>query len=371
MSARWYPGWEEEPPLGPEEPAGDDFPGGEGSADLPDLALMSQMSGRSLRRVIERVDMETLSQALREADRSIIDRVLKNLSARTAAALRSQLESLPFAGSGDTAEARKFLLRMIAAMEKRGEISLDEPADDSMPPLDREVERRVGEFNRTESGAPEAISLMVALAERAREHGLLSLEPVLERIPEGILASGLRAIVDQMPPEEIEAVMGRRIDSYMQAFERRDEIASEGVLSLFEWLDGERTRQRLVAFLPEGEADYEELPEIKLTPSQQAANDLIAACCRLASWLHRDGIESAEERIREVHDPLLRRGLKWLIDGYHIDEAERMLKRRRGTRTDREHRRLEILLEGLLLLRDGEEPGRIQEALEGFLEEKA
>jgi len=64
----------------------------------PDLGPLARMSGRALRRLIERVDMDTLSLALRYAEDSLVQRVLRNVSSRTAAALREEMEEGPAAG---------------------------------------------------------------------------------------------------------------------------------------------------------------------------------------------------------------------------------------------------------------------------------
>jgi len=329
------------------------------------------MSGRALRRLIERVDMETLSLALRLADAPLVERVLRNVSSRAAAALREEMGEASPPGREECAEAQHVLMETAYDLEEKGEISFEGPADDALPPLEPATEARLGGFHLAEGGAAEVAALIAGLAERAREHGLVSLEPVLERIPENLLAAGLRMVVDQLPAEEIETVLGRQIDAFLYAFERNGEIAAEGVLSIIEGEDTERTRARLVSFLPEGEADYERLPEVKLPPSAQAANDLIRACCELAGRARAQGLGALEGQLDALPDPLLRRGLRWALEGNDLDEVERMLRRRARTRADRERRKLEALLEGLVLLREGRDPAYIREALEGFLEEKA
>ncbi|MEK6711162.1 MAG: hypothetical protein AABZ64_11355, partial [Nitrospinota bacterium] len=290
---------------------------------------------------------------------------------RTAAALREEMEDGAAAAPEDCVEAQHAMMEVAYDLEERGEISFDGPADDALPPLDREIEQCVAGFNPAESGAAEVIALAAALAGRGREHGLISLEPVLERVPEGVLAAGLRMAVDQLPVEEIETVLGRQVDAHLHAQERNSEIAVEAVLSILEGEDEERTRARLVSFLPEGEADFERLPEVRLTPSAQAANDLIRVGCALAARARREGLGALEQGLESLPHPLLERGIRWALEGSDLDEVERMLRRRSRTRSERERRKLETLLEGLLLLREGRGPAYVREALEGFLEEKA
>lgn len=365
MSGRRKRDWDE---------PGSPGPGGEGERrreSRPDLGPLARMSGRALRRLIERVDMDTLSLALRYAEDALIQRVLRNVSSRTAAALREEMEGGPGAAPEDCAEAQQVLLEVAYDLEERGEISFEGPADDALPPLDRELEHRIAGFSLAGASAPDVIALVAGLAARGREHGLVSLEPALERVPEGLLAAGLRMAVDQLPVEEIEAVLGRQIDASIHALERNAEIAVEGVLSILEGEDEERTRARLVSFLPEGEADFERMPEVKLIPSAQAANDIIRASCELAALARREGLGALEERAEALPHPLLARGVRLALEGSDLDEVERMLRRRSRTRAERERRKLETLLEGLLLLREGRDPAYVREALEGFLEDKA
>lgn len=354
-----------------DEHGGDGERRSESRRERPDLGPLARMSGRALRRLIERVDMDTLSLALRYAEEALVQRVLRNVSARTAAALRVEMEDGPSAAPEDCVEAQQVLLDVAHDLEERGEISFEGPADDALPPLDRELERRIVAFSLAEAGAPDVIALVAGLSGRGREHGLVSLEPALERLPEGVLAAGLRMAVDQLAVEEIETVLGRQIDAAVYAMERNSEIAVEGALSIVEGEDQERTRQRLVAFLPEGEADFQRMPEVRLPPSAQAANDIIRASCDLAALARREGLGALEDRLEELPHPLLARGVRLALDGNDLDEIERMLRRRSRSRVERERRKLETLLEGILLLREGRDPAYIREALEGFLEEKA
>lgn len=345
-------------------------PEGLGDEDA-DLTLLTRLPGRALRRLLERVDKETISLALRYARLPVVERVLRNVSARMAAALREAVETRAPVGREACLEAQHVLLETAYALEEQGEISFDGPADDAFPPLGGELERRLGSFSLSEAGAAETIDLLESLAERAFEHGALSLEPALERIPESLLAAGLRMVVDQLPVEDIDAILGRQVDAYVAFLERNGEILIEGVLSIALGEDDERARARLVSFLPEGAADYDRMPEMGLPPSAQATNDLIRLCCELAAESRSKGVEALEGRIGAVSDPLLRRGLEWCLEGYGAEEMERMLDRRNRTRAERERRKLDVLLEGFLLIREGAPPERVREALEGFLEEKA
>ncbi|MEK6711021.1 MAG: FliG C-terminal domain-containing protein, partial [Nitrospinota bacterium] len=78
MSSRRRRDWDEGSPGGEE--------GRRKRGSRPDLAPLARMSGRALRRLIERLDMDTLSLALREAPSGLVQRVLRNVSSRTAAA---------------------------------------------------------------------------------------------------------------------------------------------------------------------------------------------------------------------------------------------------------------------------------------------
>ncbi|MEE9276039.1 MAG: FliG C-terminal domain-containing protein [bacterium] len=362
-------GWEEDDPF---ESGGEEGPyGSRPGMEEADLSPLSRMSGRALRRLIERVDMETLSLALRCADADITDRVLRNLSSRTAAALREEIGALPFSGRDICLEAQHVLMETAYDLESRGDISFDGPADDAFPPLDASLESAIGGFSLPEADPAGTIGFLVRLAGRAHAHGLLSLEPVLERIPEGILATGLRMAVDQLEAEDIEAVLGRQIDSHLSFLDRMGEILIEGLLSIASGEDEERARGRLVAFLPAGAEDYERLPEMRLPPSAEATNRLIGLLCDLAGESRRKGPAALADRLDEISDPLLRRGVEWVSEGCGLEDLERMAERRCKTRTDRERRKLEVLLEGFFLIRQGTPPDRVREALEGFLEEMA
>ena len=337
----------------------------------PDLTPFAEMSGRALRRVIERMDPEILALALRDAEARVVERVLRNVSSRNAARIREEIRRPGSGESERSVEARQMLMETAYAMKNHGDITFEGPADDAIPPPDRTLEAALAAFHSPDSKAEHAVSLIVALAARAERYGQLSLEPALERIPDGIFSIGLRMLVDQAPWNEAEMILARQIESFLGAMERNKEIAIEGALAVLEGVSEDRARARLVAFLPEGEADYERLPGVRLSPSAQAAADIIRLCVELAGLAYRDEGGAIAERLERVQEPLLKTGLKWALEGATMEDVERLLSRKGQTRLDRERRKLECLAEGFMLIREGHPEDFIREALGGYLEDEA
>lgn len=337
----------------------------------PDLTPIAEMSGRALRRVIERVDLEVLAVALRDAEARVVERVLRNVSSKNAARIREALERSEADGGASGVEARQVLMETAYAMKNHGDITFEGPADDAMPPLDRAVEEALAAFHLPGSAAAQSVALIAALAARAEQHGLLSLEPALDRSPDGIFSTGLRMLVDQVPWEEAEMILARQLDSSLGAMERNKEIAIEGALAILEGASESRARARLVAFLPEGEADYERLPGVRFSPSAQAAADIIRLCVEFAGIAARQGSGAIEERLERIEEPLLQTGLRWALSGAPIEDVERLLSRKGQTRVDRERRKVESLAEGFALIRQGHPEDFIREALGSYLEEEA
>ena len=357
-------GWGDD---GVEGPGFHYFPPGEN----PDLTPFAEMSGRALRRVIERMDLEILALALHDADARVVERVLRNVSSRNAAHMREEIERSGAEQSERSVEARQMLMQTAYAMKNHGDITFDGPADDAIPPLDRALEEGLAAFHSSDARAEHAVSLIVVLASRAEGHGLLSLEPALERSPDGIFSTGLRMLVDQAPWNEVETILARQIESSLGAMVRNNEIAIEGALAILEGVSEDRARARLVAFLPEGQADYERLPGVRFSPSAQSAVDIISLCVELAGLASRDEGGAIAERLEWIQEPLLKTGLKWAIEGASIQDVERLLSRKGQTRLDRERRKLECLAEGLMLIREGHPVDFIREALGGYLEDEA
>ena len=343
------------------------FPPGEN----PDLTPFAEMTGRALRRVIERMDLEVLVLALRDAQPRVVERVLRNVSSKNAAHIREEIERSVSGESERSVEARQMLMQTAYAMKHHGDITFDGPADDAIPPLDRALEEGLAAFHSSESKAENAVSLIVALAARAEQHGLLSLEPALERSPDGIFSTGLRMLVDQAPWDEAEMILARQIESSLAAMVRNNEVAIEGALAILEGVSEGRARARLVAFLPEGEADYERLPGVRFSPSAQATVDIISLCVELAGLASRDEGGAIAERLEWIQEPLLKTGLKWALEGATIEDVERLLSRKGQTRLDRERRKLECLAEGFMLTREGHPEDFIREAIGGYLEDEA
>ncbi len=142
-------------------------------------------------------------------------------------------------------------------------------------------------------------------------------------------------------------------------------------MAILEGLSENSVRARLVAFLPEGEADYECLPGVRLSPSAQATADIISLCVELAGLASREEDGAIAGRLEWIQEPLLKAGLKWAVEGASIEDVERLLSRKGQTRLDRERRKLECLAEGLILIREGHPENFIREALGSYLEDEA
>ena len=82
------------------------------------------MSGRALRRVIERVDLEILALALRDAQPRVIERVLRNVSSKNAAHIREEMERSGSEESERSVEARQMLMQTAYAMKNHGDITV-------------------------------------------------------------------------------------------------------------------------------------------------------------------------------------------------------------------------------------------------------
>jgi len=317
------------------------------------------------------MDPDILVLALRDADARVVERVLRNVSSKNAAHIREEIERASSGMSERSIEARQMLMQTAYTLKNHGDITFDGPADDAIPPLDHSLEGGLAAFHSSESKAEHAVTLIIALAARAEQHGLLSLEPALERSPDGIFSTGLRMLVDQAPWDEAEMILARQIESSLSAMDRNKEVAIEGALAILEGVSEDRARARLVAFLPEGEADYERLPGVRFSPSAQATVDIISLCVELAGLACRDEGGAIAERLEWIQEPLLKTGLKWALEGATIEDVERLLSRKGQTRLDRERRKLECLAEGFMLIREGHPVDFIREALGGYLEDEA
>ena len=101
--------------------------------EIPDTIPFVEMSGRALRRIIERLDPEILALALRDAEAREVDRFLRNVSPKNAVHIREEIERAGAEESERRAEARLILKQTAYSMKKRGEITFEGPADDAIP----------------------------------------------------------------------------------------------------------------------------------------------------------------------------------------------------------------------------------------------
>ncbi len=173
----------------------------------PDLSPITEMSGRALRRVIERMDVQTLALALCDAEARVVERVLRNVSSNNAAQIREEMERSVSGQGEQNLKARQRLMQTAYAMKYYGDITFDGPADDAIPSLDHSLKEALSAYHATDSRAEQTVALIALLAARVEQYSLLSLEPALERSPDGIFSTGLRMLVDQTPWDEAEMIL--------------------------------------------------------------------------------------------------------------------------------------------------------------------
>jgi flagellar motor switch protein FliG len=88
----------------------------------PKLDILNKLHDRSLQRVLQEVSRTDLARALRGVDEAIKEKVLKNMSKRSATMLREDMESLHEMSNDDIRSSRNRIIEAIQRLSSRGEI---------------------------------------------------------------------------------------------------------------------------------------------------------------------------------------------------------------------------------------------------------
>lgn len=85
---------------------------------------LQRISGRSIQRILADVDSSTLAIALKDAEESVVQKVLDNLSRRARATLTEELEFLTRVKPEEQQRARQEICTMIARLDQSGDLEL-------------------------------------------------------------------------------------------------------------------------------------------------------------------------------------------------------------------------------------------------------
>ena len=93
---------------------------------------MTTLDNASLQRIIREINKETLALALKGANDSIMDCIMRNLSSKAADLLREEISYLGPVRSTDVDKAQLEIINIIRRLEDEGEIIISRGGEDDV-----------------------------------------------------------------------------------------------------------------------------------------------------------------------------------------------------------------------------------------------
>jgi hypothetical protein len=202
----------------------------------PNELDLAGLSDRAIQRLLREIDATLLARALRASTKQVVVRIFRNVSKGAAANLKDEMGRKAPDARRQTELAVKRINAVIAAMIETGDIR----RGDTSPTRDR---RSAPAITIDPSDAESVRESFLAIAEKVRRDGLLSLERDVDKVEDPFLQAGLRLVIDGTDPELVERILRNQMESYEEM--ERVRIA-QTTLWMERELAQEMTRRRMV-----------------------------------------------------------------------------------------------------------------------------
>lgn len=164
---------------------------------------LTDLDDRAIQKMLREVDTSDLAVALYDGTDEVKDRVFRNMSKRAQELLKEEIKYLGTTESGPGVEKINVVIEKLI---EQGEIIRGKPT-----PTKKKKDIMAVEVDT--NSAESLRESLVALAEKARSSGLLSLEDDLESVEDPYFRMGLQLVVDGTDPEIVKSVLYTELDS--------------------------------------------------------------------------------------------------------------------------------------------------------------
>lgn len=286
-------------------------------AGFEDLA---QLTDRETQILMREIDQKVLVQALVGAPAAVEEKFLGNMSERVQGFIREEID-LVGSDEASVQQARTQMLQQVRALPEW----IAWPPGSASPagaPEEYPADPRLEHIRRPllDVSIDDLAGTILALADRARRLGILSLEGCQQSARGTLLTEGIRLIVDGTEPDLVVDMLEIRAATILRNRTIRGAMAMEGWLALYSGDNPAIVAQKLTTYFveePEDDVVPRRQPTVESlsaglrhTPmSKMALSQLVEFFRDMAQLARQDGVSALAPLQSLVDEPVLAAGM--------------------------------------------------------------
>ena len=297
-----------------------------------------------LRELDQKDIVVSLKEVHDEAEEAVRERILSCMSERVRTFISEEIEYLGPMPLSEVEEVRRRIVLHVARLGDEGRIAWPPGSEDgarqSQPAPAKPPALKFAQQPLEGLAIDEVRAVCHGLLEMARDHGILSLEAVIEDGVSPYIDEAVRLTVDGTPPDLLRDMMGMRRETLVHHLRTRLTMILEGTVGI---RAGDNPRilvhklHVLHTVYSEGGAEYREeegtaeqlRTRVAATPVSAMSLDELTMIVRDVSEIsRRQGYAALSELLDVIDDELLREGLQMAVDGVDGDEMAARLRKR-------------------------------------------
>lgn len=232
------------------------------------------LSDRETQILMREIDQKVLVQALVRAPDAVAEKFLRNMSERVRRFIRAEIEFVADGAEVDVLTARMQVLQQVRALP---EWIAWPPgsAPTQAPPPEEPADPRLDHIRQPllDVSIDDLASTILALADRARRLGILSLEHCVEGARGTLLTEGIRLTVDGTEPALVVDMLEIRAATILRNRTIRGFMAIEGWMALCSGDNPAIVAQKLTTY-------FVEEPEDEVAPRRHPTTETLSAGLR-------------------------------------------------------------------------------------------
>lgn len=295
------------------------------AVDGPRFDDLMRLTDREAQILLREVDQRELVHALIDVPRSLIERFLGNMSESVKGYIVAEMGYVRDLPVQEIESARRVVLDQVLDLIEQGWITWppqQAPTSSSTAPVavdDQRLQKVAQPL--MELSPADLAQLLGALAELARDSGILALESSVRGGKGTLLSEGIQLVVDGTEPALVANMLGTRAATILRNHTIRGQMTIEGWMSIYSGDNPQIVAQKLTSFFveePEYVAGNRGVPSIDdlITRIQEPAKSrtrqvrLVELFRDMASHARQHGVSALAPLVELVDDSALAAGMQ-------------------------------------------------------------
>ena len=207
----------------------------------PTYNELKQLTDREIQVLMRETDQKDLVISLKAAEEELKDKILGNMSQRVRTFITEEMEFLGPMPLSEVKEVQRRIVQQVMKLVEQGQITWP-PKTKAKPKSRKKPDKQYTAMKRSlrsavarrldEMSCDEINTVFRNLAEVARREGILTLQPLAEKMGDAYMKDAFQLAIDGTEPDLIMDILETWLESLEHEYGRKHQKVIEGIMSI-------------------------------------------------------------------------------------------------------------------------------------------